>query len=189
MDSKKIHIDTPKEVNEVKLKELTAMHKEALAVTKNHSVFITNILENQKNMNVEALTIIKDQVKVVEKALENQNATLKILSQSVTMSQHQKNTRQSRRPLFTARNTPLSKRSNWFHPFTKYPHPCHLCQYYGHSFKVCPNIQEAFLGACRQCWSLEHNTKVCKSPKRIPPFKDGYRNPTQLIESLGNFSS
>jgi len=105
----KIHIDTPKEVNEVKLKELTAMHKEALAVTKNHSVFITNILENQKNMNVEALTIIKDQVKVVEKALENQNATLKILSQSVTMSQHQKNTRQSRRPLFTARNTPLSK--------------------------------------------------------------------------------
>src|SRR2546423_14149870 len=83
MNSKKIHIDTPKEVNKVKLKELTAMHKEALAVTKNHSVFITNILENKKNMNVEALTIIKDQVKVVEKTLENQNATLKI-SNNVT---------------------------------------------------------------------------------------------------------
>ena len=106
MDSKKIHTYTSKEENE----ELTAIHKEALAATQNHTVFTTEVLE--KNTNMEALTIIRDQVNIVKKTLENQEATLKILSQLIIISRHQKNTKQSRWPLLTARNPPLSKRYN-----------------------------------------------------------------------------
>jgi len=165
-------------VNEINVEELMTLHKEALAVAKNQTVLVNNILKDHKHTNLETLSIVREQVNTVQKVLEIQDSALKILSRQ---------TPHTSITLYTAQNIPLSKTSNWIFPFGKYTDPCLICSYYGHGFRECPNICEGFLGSCLRCWGPEHDAKSCKLPKRTPPFKDGYHTPEQLIESLGTF--
>ena len=57
------------------------LHKEALAVAKNQTVLVNNILKDHKHTNLETLSIVHEQVNTVQKVLEIQDSALKILSQ------------------------------------------------------------------------------------------------------------
>ena len=172
-------------VNVVNFEELVTLHKEALTVVKNQTILVNNVLKDHKLTNLETLNIICDQVNTVQKVLEVQDSTLKILSQQVSYTTS--DSASTSITLYTSQNTPLSKLFNWILPFGKYTDPCLVCSYYGHGFRECPNLCKGFLGSCIQCWSPEHDFKSCKLLKYSLPFKDGYRNPEQLIESLGTF--
>src|SRR5205823_478706 len=67
-------------VNEINVEELMTLHKEALAVAKNQTVLVNNVLKDHKHTNLETLSIVREQVNTVQKILEIQDSVLKILS-------------------------------------------------------------------------------------------------------------
>ena len=65
-------------VNKINVEKLMTLHKEALAVTKNQTVLVNNILKDYKHTNLETLSIVRKQVNTVQKVLEIQDLALKI---------------------------------------------------------------------------------------------------------------
>ena len=56
---------------------------------------------------------------------------------------------------FSSKNVKISMANkNFLIPFNSFKESCRACNYYGHSFKNCPNIRQEFRGGdfCLNCW-------------------------------------
>ncbi|CAJ0746093.1 22129_t:CDS:2, partial [Entrophospora sp. SA101] len=66
--------------------------------------------------------------------------------------------------IFTSKNVPLSKKTNWILPL-----PAE--------------------GSCMKCWNnyAHSNTKACALPQRETPFHENFKRPEALIRTMGIF--
>ncbi|GES86137.1 hypothetical protein GLOIN_2v1883110 [Rhizophagus clarus] len=88
----------------------------------------------------------------------------------------------------TSEGIALSSRTNWIAPIGSYKDPCYLCEYYGHGFNTCPNIQQNYWGRCCRCWVSPHESKDChlRRGEKVPiPFKKNFLKQADLIKFFG----
>src|SRR6266487_6019697 len=195
-------LPTSMENNDTNFQKLLGMHKEVLAITKDQSDTIHQMIQMQQKAH-------QDAWETVNKTISNQETSLSMLSKTLKFVTHQSSltcqpsTSQSpphsriqpslqsrctsycrRYLLFTSKGTYLSEASNWIYPVERFYRPCLICRYYGHGFDDCPNIKKAFIGSCLRCYYPDHNAKSCPNKKRNPPFKEGYISPEKLINSI-----
>ena len=114
----------------------------------------------------------------VNKCSEKQTELLSVFIQTQQVQSS------SRRPVYTALNTPLSA-TNSLRPIGIYKQPCFICEYYGHGLQDCQNIKSEYLGSCIRCWThITNKAKDCKNQQRKAPFKENYLTPQQLINTF-----
>src|SRR5687768_11979372 len=102
--------------------------------------------DNLKNLHNKSIKIANDQASAIN------NLTHIMLQQSKTPSP-------TPPTLNSSRNVKIAKSSgNWLVPYSHFRESCHCCGYFGHSFKVCPNIIPQFRGACLKCWQFGHES-------------------------------
>ncbi|CAB5392632.1 unnamed protein product [Rhizophagus irregularis] len=69
-----------------------------------------------------------------------------------------------------------------------YKDPCHIRLYYEHGFINCPSIiftVQELQNICIKCWGPIHGTSGnCTNDRVTPLFKEGYIQPTQLIQNF-----
>ena len=75
---------------------------------------------------------------------------------------------------------------NFLIPFNCFKESCKVCNYYGHSFKNCPNIKEEFRGGdfCLNCWGQGHLSANCEEDSRVVPYNEGYLTPEEVLNYL-----
>ena len=89
--------------------------------------------------------------------------------------------------LYTARDVLLSKENgNWLVPYKTFTSSCFACQYFGHSYKECPNINKISGDVCFNCWNSGHSATKCKYEKESPPFVEDYIKPDKLLTKYFN---
>jgi hypothetical protein len=88
--------------------------------------------------------------------------------------------------IFSSRNVPISKTNhNWIIPYHPYKESCHVCKYFGHPLKTCPNIKAEFRGGhCINCWETGHSSNDCNSDQNTPPFNEEFHSPEEIINFL-----
>ncbi|CAB4495508.1 unnamed protein product [Rhizophagus irregularis] len=138
--------------------------------------------------------------------------------------------------LYSAKDIKICLTTNWILPVEFYRDPCHICLYYGHGFRNCPNIiftAQELQNICIKCWGPIHGTSTnleyykdpchirlyyehgfincpsiiftvqelqnicikcwgpihetsgnCTNDRVTPLFKEGYIQPTQLIQNF-----
>ncbi|CAB4428238.1 unnamed protein product [Rhizophagus irregularis] len=90
--------------------------------------------------------------------------------------------------LYSAKDIKICLTTNWILPVKFYRDPCHICLYYGHGFRNCPNIiftAQELQNICIKCWGPIHGTSTnCTNDRVTPPFKEDYIQPTQLIQKF-----
>ena len=60
-------------VNEINVEELMTLHKEALAVMKNQTILVNNVLKDHKHTNLETLSIHQENLKAATNRLISKN--------------------------------------------------------------------------------------------------------------------
>ncbi|CAB5196286.1 unnamed protein product [Rhizophagus irregularis] len=95
--------------------------------------------------------------------------------------------------LYSAKDIKICLTTNWILPVEFYRDPCHICLYYGHGFRNCPNIiftAQELQNICIKCWGPIHGTSTnCTNDRVTPPFKEDYIQPTQLIQKFFLFTT
>lgn len=89
--------------------------------------------------------------------------------------------------LFSSKNVKISKANkNNLVPFKTFKESCRACDYFGHSFKTCPNIKPEFRGGdfCLKCWSRGHQSSECVNDQMVVPFNEDYLTPEEVINYL-----
>lgn len=89
--------------------------------------------------------------------------------------------------LYSSTNVRISKtNNNWLVPYYPFKESCRACNYFGHSFKICPNLKQEFQGAnaCLNCWRLGHVSNECREETKGPPYNDNFRSPEEIIIDL-----
>lgn len=89
----------------------------------------------------------------------------------------------------TSEGTPLSTRTNWIFPIGSYKEPCHLCEYYEHGLKMCPNLHPDYISKCCRCWSTQQGSRECRINRncirRPISFKNNFLKPAELLKFYG----
>jgi hypothetical protein len=133
--------------------------------------------DNLKDLHNKSINIVNDQAS----ALNNLSHVL--LHQSKTPSP-------TPLTLYSSKNIKISKSiGNWLVPYARFKEGCHCCGYFGHSFKVCPNIVPQFRGACLKCWEFGHDSSTCIREKKNPPYNDEFTSSEEVVELLISKSS
>jgi hypothetical protein len=72
---------------------------------------------------------------------------------------------------------------NFLVPFGSYKDSCRVCNYYGHSFKNCPNLRREFQGDnfCLNCWGRGHLSSSCEENSRVAPYNEDFLTPEEVI--------
>ena len=71
--------------------------------------------------------------------------------------------------LFSSKDVKISMANrNFLIPFKVFKESCRACNYFGHSFKNCPNIRPEFRGDnfCLNCWDRGHQSINCERDSR-----------------------
>jgi len=152
------------------------MHQQTLSIVENQTTLIDKAIEHQRLSNKEAWV-------AMNKVLETQRTTIELLKQTLLLFSSRG------QPIYTATNIPLSVTHNYLLPISKFKESCHVCRYYGHGAKDCPNIEESGRGACINCWSHHHKTNSCRNWSVSTPFKSRFLSPDQLVLSFGTVVS
>ena len=89
--------------------------------------------------------------------------------------------------LFSSKNVKISMiNRNFLIPFGSFKESCRACNYFGHSFKNCPNIRPEFRGDdfCLNCWDRGHLSINCEGESRAVPYNDDFLSPGEIINYL-----
>src|SRR5215213_2407183 len=89
--------------------------------------------------------------------------------------------------LFSSKDVKISMANrNFLIPFKFFKESCRVCNYFGHSFKNCPNIRPEFRGDnfCLNCWDREHQSINCEKDSRVVPYNENFLAPEEVINYL-----
>ena len=88
---------------------------------------------------------------------------------------------------FSSKDVKISMANrNFLIPFNSFKESCRACNYYGHSFKNCPNIRQEFRGGdfCLNCWGRGHLSNNCEEDSRMVPYNEDFLTPGEVINYL-----
>lgn len=84
--------------------------------------------------------------------------------------------------MYSSKDVEISRSNNNFlvayHP---YKEPCHICRYFGHGMKNCPNVKPEFRGCCVICWESGHSSGDCRGETKAVPFNEHYTLPEDIV--------
>ena len=89
--------------------------------------------------------------------------------------------------LFSSKDVKISiANRNFLIPFSSFKESCRACNYFGHSFKNCPNIRPEFRGDnfCLNCWNRGHLSINCEEDSRVVPYNENFLTPGEVINYL-----
>ena len=88
--------------------------------------------------------------------------------------------------LFSSKDIKISiTNRNFLIPFGAFKESCRACNYFGHSFKNCPNIRPEFRGDfCLNCWDRGHLSVNCERESRAVPYNEDFLSPGEVINYL-----
>lgn len=89
--------------------------------------------------------------------------------------------------LFSSKDVKISiANRNFLIPFNPFKVSCRACNYFGHSFKNCPNIRPEFRGNdfCLNCWGQGHLSTNCEEDSRVVPYNEDFLTPEEVINYL-----
>src|SRR5215204_6595050 len=89
--------------------------------------------------------------------------------------------------LFSSKDVKISMANrNFLIPFKSFKESCRACNYFGHSFKNCPNIRPEFRGDnfCLNCWDRGHQSINCEKDSRVVPYNEDFLAPEEVINYL-----
>lgn len=89
--------------------------------------------------------------------------------------------------LFSSKGVKISMTNrNFLIPFSSFKESCRACNYFGHSFKNCPNIRPEFRGDdfCLKCWNRGHQSINCEKDSRVVPYNEDFLTPGEIINYL-----
>lgn len=118
--------------------------------------------------------------------MQTLNNLSKILT-TTTSSSSASSTSTTTPTFFSSKDVKISiANKNFLIPFNCFKESCKVCNYYGHSFKNCPNIKEEFRGGnfCLNCWSQGHLSANCEEDSRVVPYNEGYLTPEEVLNYL-----
>ena len=130
--------------------------------------------------------IINNQAKAMEASSQAWHTTAKanekLIDLVATVLQNKPNI-----PLYSARDTLIDERTNWFCPLYQTHARCFLCHYFGHGIEDCPNITKSASKYCIRCWTEGHTSSSCTLSSNhavTPPFKLDFIHPTDFLKKL-----
>jgi hypothetical protein len=89
--------------------------------------------------------------------------------------------------LFSSKDVKISMANrNFLIPFNSFKESCRACNYFGHSFKNCPNIRPEFRGDdfCLNCWGRGHRSIDCEGDSSVVPYNEDFLTPGEVINYL-----
>lgn len=89
--------------------------------------------------------------------------------------------------LFSSKDVKISKiNNNWLIPYLPFKECCHICRYFGHSLKNCPNIKQEYRGVnyCLNCWESGHSSGDCNGNTKVPPYNENFLSPEEIVNFL-----
>ncbi|CAB4490816.1 hypothetical protein RhiirA5_414103 [Rhizophagus irregularis] len=89
--------------------------------------------------------------------------------------------------IFSSKNVKISiSNRNFLILYSSFKESCRACNYYGHSFKNCPNIRPEFRGDgfCLNCWGRGHLSINCEEDSRVVPYNEDFLTPEEIINYL-----
>ena len=88
---------------------------------------------------------------------------------------------------FSSKDVKISMANrNFLIPFKSFKESCRVCNYFGHSFKNCPNIRPEFRGDnfCLNCWDRGHQSINYEKDSRVVPYNEDFLAPEEVINYL-----
>jgi hypothetical protein len=111
-------------------------------------------------------------------------ATTTITTSSSTLSSSSSSTTPT---LFSSKDVKISMANrNFLIPFNSFKESCRACNYFGHSFKNCPNIRPEFRDDdfCLNCWGRGHRSNDCEGDSSVVPYNEDFLAPGEVINYL-----
>jgi len=119
--------------------------------------------------------------------LNNLSKILTTTTSSSSASSSASSTSTTTPTFFSSKDVKISiANKNFLIPFNCFKESCKVCNYYGHSFKNCPNIKEEFRGGdfCLNCWGRGYLSANCEEDSRVVPYNEGYLTPEEVLNYL-----